>query len=67
VLACGDRVEAFFIDPLTDMTVLRTCDDGGRPAWRFSAPLSLPAGGAELASVVWVTTSDGHVHPAPCR
>ncbi|WJV51763.1 hypothetical protein [Streptomyces flavofungini] len=71
VLAHGDTAEAFFIDPLTDMPVLRTPGDGGKPAWRFYAPLSLPDGGAELASVVlhhtvWATTSDGHVHPAPC-
>jgi hypothetical protein len=54
------------------MPVLRTPDDRGKPLWRFYAPLSLPAGGgAELASVVlhdtvWITTSDGQVHPAPC-
>ncbi|MET9760046.1 hypothetical protein ABZ016_13470 [Streptomyces sp. NPDC006372] len=71
VLAHGDKPEAFFIDPLTDMPVLRTPGNDGKPQWRFYAPLSLPAGGAELASVVlhhtvWVTTSDGHVHPAPC-
>ncbi|MFB6931305.1 hypothetical protein [Streptomyces chartreusis] len=71
VLAQGSKAEAFFIDPLTDMPVLRTPADNGKQAWRFYAPLSLPAGGAELASVVlhhtvWVTTSDGHVHPAPC-
>ncbi|GAA0325406.1 hypothetical protein GCM10010302_75650 [Streptomyces polychromogenes] len=64
--------DAFFIDPLTDMPVLRTPGMGGKPAaWRFYAPLSLPAGGAELTSVVlchllWITTSDGYVHPAPC-
>ncbi|MFE5519828.1 hypothetical protein ACFQ9Q_19195 [Streptomyces virginiae] len=71
VLAQDGKAEAFFIDPLTDMPVLRTPGDGGKQVWRFYAPLSLPAGGAELASVVlhhtvWVTTSDGHVHPAPC-
>ncbi|MFI1502611.1 hypothetical protein [Streptomyces platensis] len=71
VLAHGDSAEAFFIDPLTDMPVLRTTGEGRQPAWRFYAPLSLPAGGAELASAVlhhtmWITTSDGHVHPAPC-
>lgn len=71
VLAQGKKADAFFIDPLTDMPVLRTPDDGGKPVWRFYAPVSLPAGGAELASVVlhhtvWVLTSDGHVHPAPC-
>ncbi|WP_457511798.1 hypothetical protein [Streptomyces sp. TE33382] len=71
VLAQDNKVEAFFTDPLTDMPVLRTPADGGKPVWRFYAPLSLPAGSAELASVVlhhtvWVTTSDGHVHPAPC-
>ncbi|WP_367140694.1 MULTISPECIES: hypothetical protein [Streptomyces] len=71
VLAQDDRAEAFFIDPLTDMPVLRTPGGDGKQVWRFYAPLSLPAGGAELASVVlhhtlWVTTSDGHVHPAPC-
>ncbi|MFF3404442.1 hypothetical protein ACFYW6_39335 [Streptomyces sp. NPDC002659] len=53
------------------MPVLRTSGEGGKPAWRFYAPLSLPAGGAELASAVlhhtvWITPSDGHVHPAPC-
>lgn len=71
VLAQDSKAEAFFIDPLTDMPVLRTPGDDGKQVWRFYAPLSLPAGGAELASVVphhtvWVTTSDGHVHPAPC-
>ncbi|MEU6680990.1 hypothetical protein [Streptomyces sp. NPDC046925] len=71
VLARGDSPDAFFVDPLTDMPVLRTSDQDRKPLWRFYAPLSLPAGGAELASVVlhhtvWVTTSDGHVHPAPC-
>ncbi|WP_329203368.1 hypothetical protein [Streptomyces sp. NBC_01435] len=71
VLAQDAKVEAFFIDPLTDMPVLRTFGDGGRQVWRFYAPLSLPADSAELASVVlhhtlWVLTSDGHVHPAPC-
>ncbi|MEU2440203.1 hypothetical protein ABZ595_29095 [Streptomyces rubradiris] len=71
VLAQGKKAEAFFIDPLTDMPVMRTPDNGGKPVWRFYAPLSLPAGDAELASVVlhdtvWVITSDGHVHPAPC-
>ncbi|WP_331750104.1 hypothetical protein OG529_36765 (plasmid) [Streptomyces longwoodensis] len=71
VLAQDTKPQAFFIDPLTDMPVLRTPDAGGKQVWRFYAPLSLPAGGAELASVVlhhtlWVLTSDGHVHPAPC-
>ncbi|MFF3631913.1 hypothetical protein [Streptomyces sp. NPDC002164] len=71
VLAQDAKVEAFFIDPLTDMPVLRTPGDGGKQVWRFYAPLSLPVGGAGLASVVlhhtlWVLTSDGHVHPAPC-
>ncbi|MCY0922829.1 hypothetical protein OS965_32595 [Streptomyces sp. H27-G5] len=71
VLAHDTKPEAFFIDPLTDMPVLRTSGDDGKLAWRFYAPLSLPVGGAELASLVlhhtlWVTTSDGHVHPAPC-
>ncbi|KIF05672.1 hypothetical protein PL81_12035 [Streptomyces sp. RSD-27] len=71
VLARGDAADAFFIDPLTDMPALRTSGEDGKSAWRFYAPLSLPAGGAELASVVlhhtvWITTSDGHVHPAPC-
>ncbi|MFE1190121.1 hypothetical protein [[Kitasatospora] papulosa] len=71
VLAQGKKAEAFFIDPLTDMPVMRTPDNGRKPVWRFYAPLSLPAGDAELASVflhhtVWVTTSDGHLHPAPC-
>lgn len=72
VLAHGDSVDAFFIDPLTDMPALRTSsEEDGTPAWRFYAPLSLPAGGAELATAVlhgtvWITTSDGNVHPAPC-
>ncbi|MEW5631201.1 hypothetical protein AB1388_32330 [Streptomyces hydrogenans] len=71
VLAQDAKPEAFFIDPLTDMPVLRTPGDDDKQVWRFYAPLSLPAGGAELASVVlhrtlWVLTSDGHVHPAPC-
>ncbi|MER5586552.1 hypothetical protein ABT090_33630 [Streptomyces asoensis] len=71
VVAQDSKAEAFFVDPLTDMPVLRTPGDGGTQVWRFYAPLCLPAGGAELASVVlhhtvWVTTSDGHVHPAPC-
>ncbi|MFI1441819.1 hypothetical protein [Streptomyces fructofermentans] len=71
VLAQDAKVDAFFIDPLTDMPVLCAPGDGGKQVWRFYAPLSLPAGGAELASVVlhhtlWVLTSDGHVHPAPC-
>lgn len=72
ILAQRERVEAFFIDPLTDMPALRTPGDGDRQVWRFYAPLALPANGAELASVVlqhhslWVTTSDGHLHPAPC-
>ncbi|MCF3143765.1 hypothetical protein [Streptomyces platensis] len=71
VLAHGDSAEAFFIDPLTDMPALRTSGRGGKPLWRFYVPLSLPANGGELASVVlhhtmWITTSDGHVHPAPC-
>ncbi|MFB6807643.1 hypothetical protein [Streptomyces sp. NPDC056387] len=71
VLARGDTVDSFFLDPFTDMPVLRTAREGRTPTWRFYAPLSLPAGGAELASVVlhhtvWITTSDGQVHPAPC-
>ncbi|MFI6125425.1 hypothetical protein ACIBCU_37910 [Streptomyces sp. NPDC051064] len=71
VLAQDAKAEAFFTDPLTDMPVLRTPHVNGKQAWRFYAPLSLPAGGSELASVVldhtlWVITSDGHVHPAPC-
>ncbi|MGW4438088.1 hypothetical protein ACWELO_20415 [Streptomyces sp. NPDC004596] len=71
VLAQDSRAEAFFTDPLTDMPVLRTPGNEDKQVWRFYAPLSLPAGGAELASVVlhhtlWVTTSDGHLHPAPC-
>lgn len=71
VLADDDRVDAFFLDPLTDMPALRTPADRGEPTWRFYAPLALPANGAELASAVlhhtvWITTSDGHVHPAPC-
>ncbi|MCX5166252.1 hypothetical protein OOK39_45285 [Streptomyces sp. NBC_00264] len=71
VLAQDAKVETFFTDPLTDMPVLRALGDDGKQVWRFYAPLSLPAGGAELASVVlhhtlWVLTSDGHVHPAPC-
>ncbi|MFI9307362.1 hypothetical protein [Streptomyces triculaminicus] len=67
----GDRpVDAFFVDPLTDTPALRTVRDGA-PALRFYAPLALPSTGAELASVVlddtvWVKTSDGQVHPAPC-
>ncbi|MFD4922991.1 hypothetical protein ACFWNE_17025 [Streptomyces goshikiensis] len=51
-LAQDAKAEAFFIDPLTDMPVPRTPGDGGKEMWRFYAPLSLPAGGAELASVV---------------
>ncbi|MFF5131007.1 hypothetical protein ACFY41_29300 [Streptomyces syringium] len=71
VLAQDDKAEAFFIDPLTDMPVLRTPGDNGKQVWRFYAPLTLPDSGAELSSVVlhhtmWVTTSNGHVHPAPC-
>ncbi len=71
-LAHSDPAEVFFIDPLTDMPVLRAPGHGGTPVWRFYAPLSLPARGAELSSAVlhhtvWITTSDGHVHPAPCR
>ncbi len=71
VLAEGDAAEEFFTDPLTDMPALRTTGGGRRAVWRFYAPLSLPAGGAVLDSAVlhytvWITTSDGHVHPAPC-
>ncbi|MFF7182955.1 hypothetical protein [Streptomyces sp. NPDC008121] len=71
VLAQNDKAEAYFTDPLTGMPVLRTHGADSRHVWRFYTPLSLPGGGAELASVVlhhtlWVTTSDGHVHPAPC-
>ncbi|WP_329467935.1 hypothetical protein [Streptomyces sp. NBC_01431] len=71
VLAHGDPVNAFFTDPLTDMPALRTAGDGGSPVWRFYAPPALPASGAELATIVlehtvWITTSDGQVHPAPC-
>ncbi|MFF8646443.1 hypothetical protein [Streptomyces sp. NPDC015345] len=71
ILAQDAKAEAFFIDPLTDMPVLRTPGDDGKQVWRFYAPLSLPASGTELASVVlhhtlWVLTRDGHVHPAPC-
>ncbi|AXU16848.1 hypothetical protein [Streptomyces clavuligerus] len=71
VLAQDTKPQAFFIDPLTDMPVLRTPGGDGNQVWRFYAPLSLPAGGAELASVVlhhtlWVLTSNGYVHPAPC-
>ncbi|MFE4830733.1 hypothetical protein [Streptomyces sp. NPDC056672] len=70
VLAQDDKAEACFIAPLTDMPVLRTPGDGGKPIRRFHAPPALPAGSAELASVVlhhtlWVTTGDGHLHPAP--
>ncbi|MER5781314.1 hypothetical protein ABT104_06230 [Streptomyces mobaraensis] len=69
-LADGRPVDAFFIDPLTDMPVLRTTT-GDAPGLRFYAPLALPDTGAELTSVVldgtvWVKTSDGQVHPAPC-
>ncbi|MEV6165613.1 hypothetical protein AB0L71_27615 [Streptomyces sp. NPDC052052] len=68
ILAQSKKAEAFFINPLTDMPVMHTPDHGGKRDWRFFAPPSLPAGDAELASVVlhhtvWVTTSDGHVHP----
>ncbi|MFC1436052.1 hypothetical protein ACEZDB_36005 [Streptacidiphilus sp. N1-3] len=71
VLAQGDTAETFFVDPLTDMPALLTTDNYGQQVWRFYAPLSLPATGAELASVVlhhsvWITASDGQVHPAPC-
>ncbi|WP_241269265.1 hypothetical protein [Streptomyces chrestomyceticus] len=71
VLADDDRVDTFFLDPLTDIPALRTPADRGNPTWRFYAPRFLPANGAELASTVlhhtvWITTSDGHVHPAPC-
>ncbi|MFJ9777217.1 hypothetical protein ACIRVF_39300 [Kitasatospora sp. NPDC101157] len=71
-LAEGADVDAFFIDPLTDMPVVRTKSDGDKSAkWLFYAPLSLPAGRGELASVVlddtvWITTTDGQIHPAPC-
>ncbi|WP_331730220.1 hypothetical protein OHV05_35975 (plasmid) [Kitasatospora sp. NBC_00070] len=71
-LAEGKAVKAFFTDPLTDMPAVRTKDDGdNRAKWLFYAPLSLPAGRGELASVVldgtvWITTADGQVHPAPC-
>ncbi|WP_372412099.1 hypothetical protein [Streptomyces luteireticuli] len=69
-LAEDRPVDAFFIDPLTDMPVLWTTT-GDTPGLRFYAPLALPAAGAELTSVVldgtvWVKTSDGQVHPAPC-
>ena len=72
VLAQDAKTEAFFIDPLTDMPVLRTPGDGGKQVWRFYTPLSLSAGGAELGSLVlhhtlWAITSDGRVHPAPAR
>ncbi|MFG3105111.1 hypothetical protein ACGFZL_31975 [Streptomyces sp. NPDC048182] len=40
VLAQGKRAEAFFLDPLTDMPVLRTDDREGQQVWRFYAPLS---------------------------
>ncbi|MGW7064943.1 hypothetical protein ACWGHM_41535 [Streptomyces sp. NPDC054904] len=70
VLARGAKAEAFLIDPLTGTPVLRTTTDGGKPVLRFYAPLSLPGGG-KLAKIVlhhtvWVVTSDGHIHPAPC-
>ncbi|MFJ4192090.1 hypothetical protein [Kitasatospora sp. NPDC089509] len=71
-LAEGKQVEAFFVDPLTDMPVVRTKADGSKgPQWLFYAPLALPASRDELASVVlygtvWITTTDGQVHPAPC-
>ncbi|MGW3185441.1 hypothetical protein ACWDD9_39845 [Kitasatospora sp. NPDC001119] len=71
-LAEGKQVEAFFVDPLTDMPVVRTRNDGDKgPKWLFYAPLALPAGCGELASAVlygtvWITTTDGQVHPAPC-
>ncbi|WP_316779721.1 hypothetical protein [Streptomyces sasae] len=71
VLAQGERAQSFLIDPLTDMPVLRTTGNDGKTIWRFYAPLSLPAAGEELAAVVlhhtlWIVTSGGHVHPAPC-
>ncbi len=47
VLAQGEKAEAFFIDPLTDMPVMRTVGHDSKPVWRFHAPLSLPAGDAE--------------------
>ncbi|GAA2793191.1 hypothetical protein GCM10010441_18040 [Kitasatospora paracochleata] len=71
-LAEGKEVDDFFIDPLTDMPVVRTKPDDGKSAtWLFYAPLSLPAGRGELASVtlhdtLWITTTDGQTHPAPC-
>ncbi|WP_331721351.1 hypothetical protein [Streptomyces sp. NBC_00212] len=40
VLAQDDRAEAFFLDPLTDMPVLRTPREDGKQLWRFYAPLS---------------------------
>ncbi|MCF3105457.1 hypothetical protein IPZ58_28270 [Streptomyces roseoverticillatus] len=69
-LAGDNPVDAFFTDPLTDMPALRTTQDG-IPTLRFNAPLALPATDAELTSVildgtVWIKTSDGQVHPAPC-
>ncbi|GAA2283198.1 hypothetical protein GCM10010430_80940 [Kitasatospora cystarginea] len=71
-LAEDKTVDAFFTDPLTDMPVVRTKDDDENHAqWLFYVPLSLPAGRGELASIVlhgpvWITTTDGFVHPAPC-
>ncbi|MFG2961606.1 hypothetical protein ACGF5O_48840 [Streptomyces sp. NPDC048291] len=69
VLAQGERAQSFLIDPLTDMPVLRIASS--KNIWRFYAPLSLPAAGEELAAVVlhhtlWIVTSGGQVHPAPC-
>ncbi|MFD0351993.1 hypothetical protein ACFQ0M_49255 [Kitasatospora aburaviensis] len=53
------------------MPVVHTKDDDENHArWLFYAPLSLPADRGELASIVlygpvWITTTDGFVHPAP--
>ncbi|WP_406307989.1 hypothetical protein [Streptomyces griseoaurantiacus] len=66
----GDRsVDAFFLDPVTGMPAVRT--QGDKPRWFFFAPLRLPSGRGKLASAilyagVWITTTDGQVHPAPC-
>jgi hypothetical protein len=40
ILAQGKKAETFFIDPLTDMPVLRTPDNDGKQVQRYYAPLS---------------------------
>ncbi|MFJ7990426.1 hypothetical protein [Streptomyces sp. NPDC096351] len=73
-------LHAVLADDAQDVTFHRDVSTGtpavrirsaDRRSWTFLAPLRLPGRQAQLKSVilddtVWVSTTDGRIHPAPC-